>query len=587
MKGRFLLVVLIMLSWSLQGQKVARAAQALEEKKFDKAEDLFSDLLRKDSNDLAGLIGYAFTLEKDVSKIAYNKNLETAHYLLTRARKLYPTYADFDRIYISKIFGGLGLSDLENYHRQIIDRLWSSTFLYSESIQEVTRFIREFSPYSNKSKEIYTKKLITLTFDSLMKSPSISSLEQFLKTYPRNEYTIRVSDRIEGLRYQNAIQSDDPGLIEMFIKDYPRSNEMPSVLNHLAFSIFKELEKKPSRLGFAAFIDRFKDPRFQEYPSIRGKLDTINAKIEEIDFNALSETTTQAELQTFLDSYPKGAHVTIVKERIAKLEYQEIVQERAYYKLPAFATKYPDQFFWSDSLITSLVNDTRSHVQNKLLPDFFLDVLQKEQLPSNGAEPLLKVMRKMFTLHPIIDTACMAQVFGEIKESIEDNQTLQNLLGKSCFLLDPPNIQFRHQFQSIDRTGNEDYTHFGFIELSANEKVQCFFYVEQDEEIRMNAVIRPNTNAKLFELIKARYNIRRFSDPSIQTIQNNGIITSLYGWTPTDNPCCPQYKLQILFLLTNGNLIADRAISIETSFEEIQDLSDQEDTPTVYSINDL
>jgi thioredoxin-like negative regulator of GroEL len=58
-KFLYILFFSILLSTEISAQKVRRAAKALSESKFEKALELFGEVLQKDSNSVPALVGYA------------------------------------------------------------------------------------------------------------------------------------------------------------------------------------------------------------------------------------------------------------------------------------------------------------------------------------------------------------------------------------------------------------------------------------------------------------------------------------------------------------------------------------------------
>jgi len=575
LRASFLLFFFIfLLTNAVSGQKVYRAVEALSKKDFDKAENLFGDLLRKDSNDLAGLIGYAKTMKEYTDQSNYKENIEIAHGLLLRARSAYSSYSQSDLLFVKNSFQVESLSALINMHMQLVDRIWEYSFRYSYSISEINRFIKVFSPFSSRSKDFYVKKLITLTYDSLMKAPTILSLNQFKSNYPQNEYIQQVDKKIEILRYEDAVQSSDPAFIENFIKDYPRNVKLELILERLAYTKYTLLHSSSSRSEYANFLSRFQDSPYNKNPSIRGKLDTVYRLIEGLDFRALSETAPLNELNTFLQSYPRGEYAPTVLGWVAKQEYAEIRREGAFYRLKEFMIKHPGTIEFSDTVITQMFVEARNFLLNNLLSDFFNGVLSSEDLAGSGSEVLSTMLQKAYASRVQIDSACLIYVFKNFDISLSDNESLYRFLSTNCFLRNFEPIKILKK-EASNTNGGDDEDIPGFLQISVNGKIQSYLYTKYSTggiEVKL-LNNKPNTTAKLYELIKERYKIRQFSEPRITSFQENGVVTTLYGWSSSSNNSAPIWRLEILYKVREGNFYPERALSIQQdnwgSVEEI------------------
>lgn len=581
---RYILFAGLLFFSSVHAQKIKRAVEALEEKKYDKAENLFGDLLRKDSNDIGGLIGYALTMQYDVSKPTYKLNLEKAHWFWIRSKGAYTTASLADLEELNKYFDIQEKAYISILHDNLIEEAWKYSYLYSRSISEVERFIHLFSPHYTRNKETFTKRLITLTYDSLMRLPVLTELEAFQKNYPNNDYSKKVNEKIEELRFQQALASFDPALIEKFLSDYPRHPRIKAIFVQLAEAKFQLLSKNPERSNYIEFIDRFYQSAYKDDPAISSKLQKANAALEEIDYQNLVKNESLSTLQAFLKAYPRGKYASIVFERMAKIEYDEILSSNAFYQLPAYVRKYPGRYNWTDTFSFEIILKAYNYVQTTLINEFIKGILSDEQIDGPGSEVAVKTLAKNIQAIYQPDTNCLSMAMTRMVNRMTDNQEFYKELGKSCFFEINPTVDVYHQYGTFAAPSDGAYIQNGFMEMNVNDKPLFFYYSKRNGAIRISQVSSPNTQSKLFDLIKPRYNIRIFSKPQVTSIQNNGVVATFYGWTESIETCCPSFKLQILYTFSNGNFVADRAISIDPHYGEIEDFKVDYNS---YSLDDL
>jgi hypothetical protein len=157
----------------LSAQKVHRAAKALSESKFEKALELFGEVLQKDSNSVPALVGYS---KSQLVQNEFQKNtisldvLQNCFSFLTRTKLVYESLSDEDNNFLRNELSIYSTYSLDSLLIGYTNLMWKDYITEEHSIAKYELFkFNYFVPNLTTTTSMVEDKLDKLYYDSVSK----------------------------------------------------------------------------------------------------------------------------------------------------------------------------------------------------------------------------------------------------------------------------------------------------------------------------------------------------------------------------------------------------------------------------------
>lgn len=193
-------------------QKITRACNALNENKFEKAFELFSEVIEKNADEVTALVGYGRTLndlitfEKKINddyprEISQNK-FEISIIYLSKAEKNYSKIDNDDKEFLAKKLKINNLNDIGSLKIKLSEHLWSYHYSYKNNIDSAEHYERFFS-FGYKSNREVKNRLSALYYKAAKKSNKISDYQSFIQKFPKSYESTLALKNIEQIEVEN------------------------------------------------------------------------------------------------------------------------------------------------------------------------------------------------------------------------------------------------------------------------------------------------------------------------------------------------------------------------------------------------
>ncbi len=356
-KFLYILFFSILLSTEISAQKVRRAAKALSESKFEKALELFGEVLQKDSNSVPALVGYA---KSQLVQNEFQKNtiplevLQNCFSFLTRSKSVYENLSEEDNIFLKNELSINTIYSLDSLMMGYTNLMWKDYItdersiakyelfkfnyfvpnlsttssmvedkldkLYFDSVSKVNE-IDAYNFYKNKFKNgIFINdakvKIILLEFNAALASSGIEKLNSFTLKYPNTKYTTQAKKEIEKREFDKAVADTGVYLLEKFVLKYPQADQV----------------KKAKQIA------------------------------EDRDYFVAKSNNKAVSYEWFLSKYPNTVHKEGLEDTIAQMYFEPTLQSNNKTALSNYLGKL--QKFHSSTLITEYIDSCNNKIYN-------------------------------------------------------------------------------------------------------------------------------------------------------------------------------------------------------------------------------
>ena len=580
---------------SLFAQKITRAINALNENKVDKAIELFQELIEKNKLDIAAIIGLAQA--RDINNPTRNNKSELIETidLLISARLVYDYYDATDKKYFALMLKTNSSQDINDLIFKLVEDLWFKHVFTTNSIEETENFINKYKKF-NKINTLVENKLVELNFTKASELNTVSEYQIFLYRFPNTKYNKIIDINIDNLYFKKAIENNSITDLETFIKMYPNSNNINKASEELSILYINSINnsKNPDLLKsvllknkelkqsyvveknssiietilsnfYISTIDentnltnlqqlKFLLTNLKHADSIITKLNLIENKIYKIEYTNINNSTNYQEINNFLikyNNYPQN-HLPIYDRRdslwfitLEPYSFDKINEYSNFFKIATFNKSY-------SGLLEKIRIDVMNEIKNKIykLVDNF--ILEEDEELSN-----------------IENFRALLKDNNFFKIFIDQDYVLKNLINKDVDLLSDQNLSILTNENKIianpiyyehNNNGNTFTTY-----VNVNGIINKSSYYIKNKNLIASPIF--STNFDMFNIIKTRYGIQKFSNMNLEEFNatTNDCQVSLYGFTLMNlktGTCCPSYKIDMLFSKQGNGYIPKTAISI-------------------------
>jgi hypothetical protein len=357
---RFILIFSISFSFTmgLSAQKVHRAAKAMDEYKFDKSIDLFSDVLKKDSNNVSALIGFskAHLTEHDVNKTPKDQELlENCYNYLTRAKIEYGYIKDEEAKFLINELRIFEESSIDSLKSHISNLIWKDFIKNETSISKFERF-KDYFYFDNTNETpsfTVSGKLDKLYYDSAAKENSVKAYDFYLKKYPAGIYLSDAKVNIIILEYNAAMATTGIEKLIIFSKQYP-NNKYTSLAK-------KEIEKREYERAFnnpgVELLEKF----ISTYPKA-DQIAKAKSEIELRDYKAAKSSQGVVEYETFLQKHDTSKYVNEIEDSVASMLFRTTIISNNRKELVGYVNRVKK--FHEENDIKNLIDSTNRKIYN-------------------------------------------------------------------------------------------------------------------------------------------------------------------------------------------------------------------------------
>jgi hypothetical protein len=617
MKKIILSFILGLIINSTAAQKIERAFTALEENKIDKAIQLFEELIEKDNRDIVATIGLTRARDKKNPTRSNKAELIESIDRLISQSPYFDFYTESDKMYF-KIRLNIGKrEDIDYIIKNLVEDLWFKHVTYTNNIEEAEAFKSKYSFYYPVNFSSVDQKIIDLYYSKALLINTIQEYENFLFKYPKTKYTDLVKEEIDNLVFKKASESNNILELETYIKLYKlstnfgnasvqisnlylksvkESNNINLLENILQkFNLLKnvtivqnnrsKLETSLSNLYINSIMESSNLNQIEKIKadlinlkyadSLDIKISRINKKLYNIEYDNILTKSNHNELNEFLFKHEeyKSNHLNLYDKRdslwlisIEPFTSNKIQEYIDFFKFATYNKKY-------SNLLDNIKNDWIQKIKIKIASNLN-EYLKTE---TSSLSSIINIQDLIFLDSNLIKFKIDHEYILNFVKNNNINDLLQNLLDENRLdlktLYYSYNIDeniFRYVTFNSDAATRKDALYLG---LGVGNNINRFNYYIKNNKLVQSPIFL--TNDKIFNAIKLKYNVVKFSKSRLAEYYPNTdeFRVSFYGFTLMNlksGNCCPSYMIDILFTKLGSNYIPKTAISIINNYTNIE-----------------
>lgn len=572
MHKAFFVFLFLLVVQTVSAQKIQRAINSLNESKFDKALELFDELIQKDKTDIAAIIGMAKTYKLTSESNAFTPseiNLKTLITQLNNGRSIYNALTTSDKSFINTSYSLFNYDDVGSYTNYLSDYLWIKYVSISDNIDSVEIFKNTYAFNSNQ-REKANELLSSLYFKKIEQSTSINAFADYLQKFPYSTYKIQVLKTIERLEFNEVSIAKNTDKFESYLDRYPLTEFKDSILNELARLYFAEVTADVSnKSNVLDGIQKLK--KIQTSIISKAYIDSCNRYIFLID---KEEALTKGDLESlnhFLNLYKnkkKSEIEDVITLRNTKWRLQiESDTEPNLSEINKYIRATGVSYESVEPIISAANNYITGNL-NKAIDEYLTDYIAKISLfsSSDKTRALNELVRSQLNIQFSVSNKTIYD-FLRSPIKVSPDQFMEEFLSKTGFdQLVSMNTIYLKKFGDYDE----------FLELLNLNATGIIIKKNYEFSGSFVEIIQPKTNFPIFNAIKQRYSIVSFTSPQVKRLEPKGYIVSLNGFMTGDQPCCPSYQIEMLFAKSNNIFTPITAITINKTYQNItmtQDLN--------------
>jgi hypothetical protein len=563
MRITFLALTILIIQSSVFSQKITRAVSSYQDQKYEKALELFQDILQKDKSDLAALIGVSKCmiagpwLDRYTTEKERIEQWSIAFEFVQQAIDVYPRYTSTDIAFIGKSFSIYSIQDLYTIRNDISVYLWNNFWVNEASLAKLDSFLTKHGSYLSSLKSNIDLRRSELIFKDVMASPSIDRLNAYLKQYPNSAYYRRVFDKLDTLYYDNALSTHTLSAYREYLKKFTSSSLAGDIKERYLKLRMASIGDESSIEEINSVISEFSQAEFRMISITRDAVNGLRQKLEKKEYERAILHNTAASYQSFLASYPRSTYSATVKYKLTVLRYDEIVKNRSYFQLPALYSEYPLIIDFSSPFITDLINQLSESIRELDITPFIQRFVadQLSGLDEPAAKAAVTFLKASVDVTPIFfDTIQLKRFFyAKGATRLSSNEDFYKVLLKE--LISPPDLAYRCA------NGFYQNGQLEFFVRSASGEVRKFDKLFVNDGI-VSIPLIPRINS-YFDQIRTQYSVVSATKPFISGGSGTEVQTTSYAFTSTDAKCCPSIRMVLGYeYQSSGQLIPSRIVGL-------------------------
>lgn len=299
MKIVSIITILVLISlFSVHAQNNKRGYKNLEKKDFDKAHDIFSDILIEDPNNVAAHFGLAV--------IYSNDDYLNSDYLEAWG------HADF----VEKNMDKLSKEDKE---------IISEYFINTEE--------RRSSRPVEKKMALATEEMLDKLIRLVREGNDLQIVYNVIEEFPDFRYADNVVHIRNYLEFRNVEKQNTIEAYNRFISQFPDAAQVPQAIEQRNKLAFEQAKKENTVAAFNTFVENYGNSRYvHEAIRIRNNLAFQKAK----------RLNTIEAFEEFMNNYPDAVELLTAKKIQRQLIYERAKEVNTLEAYNEFIKKYPE-----------------------------------------------------------------------------------------------------------------------------------------------------------------------------------------------------------------------------------------------------
>lgn len=564
MKYLYIFFFSFLLTQNSSAQKIQRAINSYKESKYQKALELFDEIVQKDNTDIAAVIGkskiYLLNIELNLTTPSETE-LKKIIYLLKNSRLNYNSLSFSDKSFISNNLEIFNYEDISKLITNLSDKLW---VLYTSSSNSV-EIIEEYkSKFANSVNQITNSNnlLSDLYFNNINNSSNILDFYDYIKQFPSSKHKNKALKIIEKLEFNSISKLKDVKSFENYLVKYPYTEFRDSIHNELARFYYSNIlinktQKDKLLIGLQQLININGSILSKSY------IDSCKFFLFQIDKQEVLDKSDLESLTDFIEIH-KNKYVNYIRDVVTlrDLKWRELLEKEN--DIDLFEVS---KFIRTTGIEYESLNIILNHANEKLVSFFNKIVFQnlKNYISENSFVQSLETNNVFFDLIKSklnYELNISNKILYDYLKSIKSPDEIYELFFR------------KSDFEDLINANTLYFKPFGdnteFLELlvvNSNAPINHLYF--ELFEKSLNQINQPKTNFSIFNAIKQRYSIASFSSPNLKKRDIRGYTVLLYGYLNTDLPCCPSYQIEMLYSKTKNDLIPLTAIAIDKVYVNI------------------
>lgn len=341
----------------LSAQKVHRAAKALSESKFEKALELFGEVLQKDSNSVPALVGYS---KSQLVQNEFQKNtisldvLQNCFSFLTRTKLVYENLSNEDNTFLRNELSIYSTYSLDSLLIGYTNLMWKDYITEERSIAKYELFkFNYFVPNLTTTTSMVEDKLDKLYFDSVSKVNEIDAYNFYRNKFKNGIFVNDAKVKIILLEYNAALASSGIEKLNSFSIKYPNTKYTTQAK--------KEIEKREFDRSVADTGVYLLEKFILKYPQA-DQVKKASQIAEDRDYLVATSQNKAIVYEWFLGKHPTTVHKNGLEDTIAQMYFEPTLQSNNKSEINTYLGKL--QKFHPGSIITAYIDSCNNKIYN-------------------------------------------------------------------------------------------------------------------------------------------------------------------------------------------------------------------------------
>lgn len=256
MKKCLLFTALIVFSLPLLAQKATKGYKLLDDKEFDKAREIFEDVLQEDPNDVAANFG--MSRYYGVTRTGDRDNEKALEYLV-KAETDWEKLDDKTKGKYEK--AGLTSGDLTTRRDKILKAMFEE-IRKDGSIPELEAYAARF-PGTRYAEQALARR-DEMAYEMAANIGTIESLTDFLKKYPNSYEAKAARQKRDIMATDKALKENTIEGFRFFLDNYPEAVSAPQIKQRLFAAEWEAAQKANTLEAYEAYMKKYPDSVFFE-----------------------------------------------------------------------------------------------------------------------------------------------------------------------------------------------------------------------------------------------------------------------------------------------------------------------------------
>lgn len=579
--GRKLVVIIFLIFSYVQssGQKIDRGLEALEKNDYNKAIEIFEKLMRKDSTDAAAKIAYVKTRttmhESNLVELK-SEDYETLIPLINAGIVGYQDLKDEVKTILQVKLFVYSVTDVGSIRTKTTKMYWENIVSKSDSIGLIEQFRGKYLYYFAELKNESEILLANLYFEKAKIANDVYAYQAYLNKFPKSRYDQEAKSAIEKLEYQVVMSTPSITSLENFLKKYPNTSYRETTETMLATFYFNNIKNKENKNEILIV----QQDLIKLFPNnlARSFVDSCVYMVYKIDSVEVMNTTELTSINEFLSTY----------KTYDKAQLEDVIAWKNTVWNNTLISSDPIDFSSlinylnatkigleniSQSLLTKSFNQFVSHVRSLVN-----NLMYKNSAYFGNAHPRLRYnnldteeLKELKALTKLISKCLEVEIefskpdfFRALK--LAEGTTNEDIYSYIINQVTPENLLKSKNIYFKVSDFDDHFVEIIELDINGTLKKRKLYEFSGDE---YQLLPEPLINHSIFSAIKTRYGISSFSSAKISAKNERGYVVQLYGYSPGNLPCCPAYDITVLYSKTANKLVPITAIEVNYNYNSV------------------